>query len=91
VWYHFIHIGDVQHIQMQARIHTAQGIWVTVRFATGKQIRFWQSTDKKGFWQANFKVPAGTIGRNSNQATVTFQLWKGKRTTRSVASFRVIR
>lgn len=93
VWYHYIKIGTQQHLQAQAKIHSKQGIWVTITFASGKKIHFWTVTNDGGFWQANVTIPFHTIaapGPHSHRAWVTFQLWKGSLTTKSYKPFDVI-
>jgi hypothetical protein len=90
VWYHYINVGHTEHLQAQARIHAKQGIWVTVQFANGTTLRWYQETNKKGFWQANFRVPRGAITSKSNRSVVTFQLWKGHKTTKSFSTFRAV-
>jgi regulation of enolase protein 1 (concanavalin A-like superfamily) len=90
VWYHYIYQGTVQHVQIQARQKATQGIWTTIQFANGRLIRFYTNTDKKGFWQADFRIPYGTKTRSSGRAVVTFQLWRGNRTTKSYTTFTVI-
>jgi hypothetical protein len=91
VWYRYIHVGNIQHIQMQDKSHSQDGIWVVVQFASGKPLRWYQNTDKHGFWQLNLKVPPYALTRESGRAVVTFQLWKGKRTTKTYETFYVIR
>ena len=86
----FIHMGDVQHVQIQAKHHSKQGIWTVVQFATGKQIAYYTQTDGKGFWQAEFKVPGDTISQYNPQAVVTFQLWKGESSAQAFKTFTVI-
>jgi hypothetical protein len=93
VWYHYIKIGTQEHLQAQARIHSKQGIWVTISFASGKKIHFWTVTNNNGFWQTNVTIPYHTIakpGPHSHVAWVTFQLWKGSLTTKSYKPFSVI-
>ncbi len=94
-WYHYVRIGTHQHLQAQAKIHSKQGIWVTITFASGKKIHIWTVTNSGGFWQADVLIPPHTIAAashpNSHRAWVTFQLWKGKLTTKSYKPFNVIR
>jgi len=93
-WYHYVRIGTHQHLQAQAKIHSKQGIWVTITFASGKKIHIWTETNSGGFWQADVLIPAHTIAAashpNSHRAWVTFQLWKGPLTTKSYRPFNVI-
>lgn len=91
VWYHIIHQGDTEHIQVQAKKHNQHGIWAIVYFAGGQHIAYYTNTDNNGFWQADFKIPSGVITRFSGQAVVTFQLWKGKATTKNWETFNVVR
>jgi hypothetical protein len=91
VWYHYITIGHTEHIQIQAKIHAKQGIWVTIHFPSGMVMHFWQETDRNGFWQTSFKITRAMVGATSNQAIVTFQLWNGNRTTKTYSTFRMIR
>jgi hypothetical protein len=91
VWYSTIHIGDMQHVQIQAKSHSKQGIWTIVQFATGQLISYYVETDSKGFWQADFTVPTDTISKYTPQAVVTFQLWKGSSTDQAFATFSVIK
>jgi hypothetical protein len=91
VWYSTIHIGNTQHVQIQAKSHSKQGIWTTIQFATGKQIAYYVETDKHGFWQAEFTVPGDTISMYSAQAVVLFQLWKSNTTAQAFATFNVIK
>lgn len=90
-WYHWVRIGDKQHLQAQAKIHSKQGLWVTITFASGKKIHIWTTTGNNGFWQTEVKIPYNTIGRHSHKAWVTFQLWKGNLTTKRYAPFNVAR
>jgi hypothetical protein len=90
-WYHYVRIGDKQHLQAQAKVHSKQAIWVTVTFATGKKIHFWTHTGNNGFWQATVTIPHNTISARSHRAWVTFQLWKGSLTTKRYAPFNVVR
>jgi hypothetical protein len=93
-WYHNVRIGDTQHLQAQAKIHSKQGIWVTITFASGKKIHIWTHTQNNGFWQAEVRIPAHTIAAashpNSHRAWVTFQLWKGPLTTKMYKPFNVV-
>jgi hypothetical protein len=90
VWYGTIHIGDTQHVQIQAASHTKQGIWTVVQFATGRQIAYYTNTNSNGFWQADFQVPSNTISQYTPQAIVTFQLWRGNTFAQAFAYFNVI-
>lgn len=89
-WYHYVRIGTTQHLQAQAKIHSKQGIWVTISFASGRKIHIYTETQHNGFWQTDVRIPSNTIGLHSNQAWVTFQLWKGNLTTKRYAPFHVI-
>ena len=93
VWYHVIHVGDIEHLQVQAKQRSKHGLWVNVIFATGFSINYFVDTDKHGFWQTSFTVPTASfsISRFTNQAVVTFQLWKGHFTTKTWETFAVIR
>lgn len=91
VWYHYINVGHVQHIQIQDKSRTQDGIWVTVQFARGKPLHYYQETDKHGFWSKEFRIPAFALGPKSGRAVVTFQLWKGHKTTKTFGTFTVIK
>ncbi|MGH2443083.1 MAG: hypothetical protein ACRDFX_07970 [Chloroflexota bacterium] len=91
VWYHAIHQGDVQHLQIQAKGHRKHGIWVHVYLATGYHFDYFNNTDSHGFWARTFTVPRGkSISRFSNVASVTFQLWHGKATAMRFSTFTVL-
>jgi hypothetical protein len=90
VWYSNIHIGDMQHVQIQAKVQSKQGIWTLVQFATGRQLAYYEETNAKGFWQKDFAVPSDTISHYTPQAIVTFQLWKGNTTAQRFERFVVI-
>jgi len=90
IWYHTIRIGTVEHLQVQAKKTSAHGIWVHVIFGSGFHLDYYEDTDAHGFWQKEFVVPGAGIGRYSRDATVTFQLWKGKATTKTFDTFTVV-
>jgi len=90
IWYHTIRIGTVEHLQVQAKKTSAHGIWVHVIFGSGFHLDYYENTDAHGFWQKEFVVPGAGIGRYSRDATVTFQLWKGKATTKTFDTFTVV-
>jgi len=90
IWYHTIRIGTVEHLQVQAKKTSAHGIWVHVIFGSGFHLDYYENTDAHGFWQKEFVVPGASIGRYSRDATVTFQLWKGKATTKTFDTFTVV-
>ena len=87
VWYAHIYIGDKQHIQLQARDHVKQGIWVIVHFASSVVYGYYESTDSHGFWSKEFAVPTDSIGVHSPEAVVTFQLWYGNTTAKDFLTF----
>jgi hypothetical protein len=90
VWYHKIQVGHKEHLQAQARLHTRQGIWVFVKFPTGKTLKFYKQTDNKGFWSTDFTVPKNTVGKKTKMSIVTFQLWHGNKTTKAYSTFKLI-
>jgi hypothetical protein len=87
VWYPNIYIGDTQHIQLQARDHVKQGIWVIIHFASSLQYAYYESTDSNGFWSKEFAVPADSVGPHSAEAVVTLQLWYGDTTAKDFQKF----
>lgn len=87
VWYSKIYIGDTQHIQIQARDHVKQGIWVIIHFASSLQSAYYESTDANGFWSKEFAVPEDSVGVHSADAVVTFQLWYGETTAKDFQTF----
>jgi hypothetical protein len=90
VWYAHIYIGDNQHIQIQAKEHAKQGIWVIVRFASSVQYAYYEGTDSNGFWSKEFAVPQDSIGVHSPEAVVTFQLWYGNTTAKDFLTFNAL-
>jgi len=90
IWYHTIRIGTVEHLQVQAKAANAHGIWVHVIFGSGFHLDYYENTDAHGFWQKEFVVPGAGIGRYSRDATVTFQLWKGLKSTKTFDTFTVV-
>jgi len=90
IWYHTIRIGTVEHLQVQAKAANAHGIWVHVVFGSGFHLDYYENTDAHGFWQKEFVVPGAGIGRYSRDAVVTFQLWKGLKTTKTFDTFTVV-
>jgi hypothetical protein len=87
VWYPHIYVGDKQHLQLQARDHVGQGIWVIVHFASSLQYAYYENTDSHGFWSKEFSVPTDSIGAHSPEAVVTFQLWYGDSTAKDFHTF----
>jgi hypothetical protein len=87
IWYSHIYLGDAQHIQIQARDHVKQGIWIHVHFASSLVYAYYESTDAQGFWSKEFAVPTDSIGAHSAEATVTFQLWYGDTTAKDFLPF----
>lgn len=90
IWYHTIRIGTVEHLQVQAKAANAHGIWVHVVFGSGFHLDYYENTDAHGFWQKEFVVPGAGIGRYSRDAVVTFQLWKGLKSTKTFDTFTVV-
>jgi hypothetical protein len=91
VSYHLIRIGTNEHVRVRANRSGTDGIWVTVQFATGLTLQWYQETDSSGFWRADFKIPKNTISTYSHQAVVTFQLWRGIHTRKNFSTFTVVR
>jgi hypothetical protein len=91
VWYHVIRMGTQETIQAQNAQHAVEGIWVHIFFGSGYHMDFYQNTDKNGFWQQSFKIPANAVGKYSSEAVVTFQLWHGKSTAKSFETFTAIK
>jgi hypothetical protein len=90
IWYHVVHKGTFEHIEAKATRNGTKGIWVHIIFATGLHLDYYQKTDGNGHWVKEFNIPADTISAYSNQAIVTFQLWKGKTTAKTFSTFTVI-
>jgi hypothetical protein len=87
VWYHFIRVGTQETIVVQAKKHIAHGIWLTVRFPSGRYIAYYTNTDKNGFWSTRFTVPRKGLGKFTSEAVVTAQLWYKNTTAKSYATF----
>lgn len=87
VWYHFIRVGTQETIVVQAKKHTQHGIWLTVRFPSGRYFAYYTNTDKSGFWSTRFTVPKNGLSKYTNEAVVTAQLWYKNTTTKSYATF----
>jgi len=78
VWYHVVRLGTFEHLEVQGKNNTRYGIWVHVYFPSSRHFDYYESTDGSGRWVKEFRIPYGSIGRYSNQAVVTFRLWKGR-------------
>lgn len=87
VWYHFIRVGTQETIVVQAKKHTQHGIWLTVRFPSGRYYAYYTNTDKSGFWSTRFTVPRNGLSKFTSEAVVTAQLWYRNTTTKSYATF----
>jgi hypothetical protein len=90
VWYHFIRVGTQEVIVVQAKKHVQHGIWLTVRFPSGRYFAYYTNTDRKGFWSTRFTVPANAKSKFTNEAVVTAQLWYRNTTTKSYGTFFVV-
>jgi hypothetical protein len=93
IWYHVIKVGTQETIQVQARKPNVHGLWVHVYFPSGLHYDYYVNTDTKGFWQTSFKIPPASqsLSKYSNQAVVTFQLWKGKATNKQFDTFTILK
>jgi hypothetical protein len=87
VWYHFIRTGTQEVIVVQAKKHVQHGIWLTVRFPSGRYFAYYTNTDAHGFWSTRFTVPKNGKSRFTSEAVVTAQLWYKNSTTKSYATF----
>jgi hypothetical protein len=90
VWYANIYVGDVEHLQLEARDQVKHGIWVFVYFSSSLQYKYYESTDAKGFWSKEFHIPTDSVGAHSAEAVVTFQLWYGDTTAKDFKTFVVL-
>jgi hypothetical protein len=90
VWYHFIRIGTQEVIVVQAKKHVQHGIWLTVRFPSGRYFAYYTNTDRNGFWSTRFTVPANAKSKFTSEAVVTAQLWYKNTTTKSYGTFFVV-
>jgi hypothetical protein len=91
VWYHFIRVGTQETIVVQAKKHIQHGIWLTVRFPSGKYIAYYTNTDKHGFWSTRFTVPQSGLSKFTSEAVVTAQLWYKNTTAKSYATFFLVK
>jgi Beta xylosidase C-terminal Concanavalin A-like domain len=91
VWYHVVRLGTFEHLQLQGKNHTRYGIWVHVYFPSSKHFDYYEETDSSGFWAKEFRIPYDSLGKFSNQAVVTFRLWKGNTHRDAHRTFTVIR
>lgn len=91
VWYHFIRIGTQETVVVQAKKHVQHGIWLTVRFPSGRFFAYYTNTDKKGFWSTRFTVPGNGVSRFTSEAVVTAQLWYKNTTTKTYSTFFLVK
>ena len=90
VWYHFIRVGTQEVIVVQAKKHVQHGIWLTVRFPSGRFFAYYTNTDRNGFWSVRFTVPSNSKSKFTSEAVVTAQLWYRNTTTKSYGTFFVV-
>lgn len=90
LWYHPVRAGTWDYLDIKVRPSKQIGIWVQVIFPNGKHYYYYEQTDNHGRWQKRFDIPRDAISRNSNQADITIQLWKGSKTVRSFLSFTLV-
>jgi len=91
IWYHQVRRGTFEHLEVQAKKSVKHGIWVHVYFPTGIHYDYYTETDDTGHWVKEFNIPSDSVSKYSNEAVVTFQLWKGKTTGKNFATFFVVR
>jgi hypothetical protein len=91
VWYHFIRVGTQETIVVQAKKHIQHGIWLTVRFPSGRYFAYYTNTDTHGFWSTRFTVPKNGLSRFTSEAVVTAQLWYKNTTSKSYSTFFLVK
>jgi hypothetical protein len=84
-------VGTQETIVVQAKKHVQHGIWLTVRFPSGRFYAYYTNTDKKGFWSTRFTVPSNGVSRFTSEAAVTAQLWYKNTTTKTYATFFLVK
>lgn len=89
IWYHTLRVGTVQHIRIQSRVHTRQGIWVNVWFPGGHFV-FFKQTDGNGYWGTQFYVPRRMNTNRNHDVLVTFRLWHGKHNVKNYMHFKLV-
>lgn len=89
-WYHVVHAGTFNHVEVQAKVKARYGIWVHILFPSGLHWDYYEHTDNRGHWARSFDVPFNTVSRYSNRAHVEVQLWKGKYFAKAFTYFSII-
>jgi hypothetical protein len=90
LWYHTVRQGTWDHLSVQTKPTKKMGIWVMVYFPNGVHYAYYENTDSSGFWQKQFNIPRRAISSKSNQAVITVQLWRGKKTTKYFMNFTLV-
>lgn len=85
--HHVSRPGQMNQLDAQASVGQALTIWVHVNFPTGRHIDYISTTDGKGHWTKQFRVPAHATNRYSTRVYVHYQLWRGKETAKTFGSF----
>lgn len=93
IWYHDIRVGTTQHLTVQAKKPNVHGLWVHVYFPSGLHYDYFVNTDSNGFWSTEFTIPPASksLSKFSNEALVTFQLWKGSATNKTFDTFTILK
>jgi hypothetical protein len=84
-------VGTPETVVVQAKKHIQHGIWLTVRFPSGRYIAYYTNTDKHGFWSTRFTVPRNGLSKFTSEAVVTAQLWYKNTTAKSYATFFLVK